>query len=98
MDKNLQAISRIFSINSHEPFATRVKEHGNSQSAIHEHFLSCQNCKLNFSHSCFDVIDSGKNNFETTVKEALHIKLKETNVQQATIFTWFFFCIEFVLG
>ena len=37
-----------------------------------------------FTHSCFDVIDSGKNNFETTVKEALHIK--ETNAQQTTIF------------
>ena len=57
--------------------ATRVKEHGNSQSAIHEHLLSCQTCKLNCSQSCFDVIDSGKNNFETTVKEALHIKLKK---------------------
>ena len=57
--------------------ATRVKEHGNSPSAIHEHLLSCQTCKLNFSHNCFDVIDSGKNNFETTVKEALHIKLKK---------------------
>ena len=56
---------------------TRVKVHGNSQSAIHEHLLSCQNCKLNFSHSCFDVVNSGKNNFETTAKEDLHIKLKK---------------------
>ena len=57
--------------------ATRIKEHGNWNSAIHEHLLSCQNCKLNFFHSCFDVIYSGKNNFETTVNEALHIKLKK---------------------
>ena len=71
------------------------KRHGNSPSAIHEHLLSCQNCKLNFSHSCFDAIDSGKNNFETTGKEALHIKLKKP-IQQATIFAWFF-CIEFIL-
>ena len=30
-------------------------------------------CKLNFSHNGFDVIDSGKNDFETTVKEAVHM-------------------------
>ena len=40
--------------------ATRIKEHGNSQSAIYEHLLSYQNCRLDFSHSCFDVIDSSK--------------------------------------
>ena len=50
--------------------ATSIKEHGNSQSAINEHMLSCQICKLNFSYNCFDVIGTGKSNFETTVKEA----------------------------
>ena len=57
--------------------ATRIKERNNSQSAIHEHSPSSQNCKLNFSHNCFDVIDSGKINFETTGKEALYVKLKK---------------------
>ena len=46
--------------------ATRVKEH----------------CKLNFSCDIFSIIDSGKNDFEITIKEALHIKFKKPTINR----------------
>ena len=33
------------------------------------------------NHYYCDIIDSGKNNFETTVKEAFAYQVKETNAQ-----------------
>ena len=33
--------------------ATRVREHGNSPSAINQHLTSCETCKRNFPHTCF---------------------------------------------
>ena len=59
--------------------ATRVKEHGssNSNSAIYSHLLSCETCKSNFSCNNFSVIDSCKNDFEVTIKEAFHIKFSK---------------------
>ena len=59
--------------------ATRVKEHGTSpsNSAVSNHLTSCETCKLNFSCDSFSITDSGKNDFEVTIKEALHIKFKK---------------------
>ena len=54
--------------------ATRVKEHGTSASAIFDHLSSCKTCHSTFSCNRFSIIDTGRNNFETTIKEALHIK------------------------
>ena len=66
--------------------ATRLREHGTSHSAVSNHLSSCEICKLNFSCDSFSIIDSGKNDFEITVKEALHIKFKKptTNRQLFT--------------
>ena len=57
--------------------ATRVKEHGSSNSAIYSHLLTCETCKSNFSCNNFSVIDFGKNDFEVTIKEAFHIKFSK---------------------
>ena len=64
--------------------ATRVKEHGTSPSpsAVSNHLSSCETCKLNFSCDSFSIIDSGKNDFEITIKEALHIKLKKPTINR----------------
>ena len=64
--------------------ATRVKEHGfsPSPSAVSNHLSSCETCKLNFSCDSFLIIDSGKNDFEVTIKEALHIKFKKPTINR----------------
>ena len=61
---------------------TRVKEHGTSPSAVSNHLSSCETWKLNFSCDSFSIIDSGKNDFEITVKEALHIKCKKPTINR----------------
>ena len=64
--------------------ATRVKEHGTSpsNSAVSNHLISCETCKLNFSCDSFSLIDSGRNDFEVTIKEALHIKFKKPTINK----------------
>ena len=62
--------------------ATRVKEHGTSPSAVFNHLSSCETCKSNFHVIVFLIIDSGKNDFEITVKEALHIKFKKPTINR----------------
>ena len=57
--------------------ATRVREHGTSASAIHDHLSGCALCHSEFSCNSFSVIDSGNTDFEITIKEALSIKLKK---------------------
>ena len=54
--------------------ATRVKEHSNSnsRSAVYAHISSCAECQSGFS-KCFQRVDSGRNDIEVTIKEALHI-------------------------
>ena len=42
----------------------RVKEHGTSASAVFNQLTSCETCKS------IVIIDSGKNGYEITVKEA----------------------------
>ena len=62
--------------------ATSVKEHGTSPSAVSNHLSSCEICKLNFSCDSFSIIDSGKNDFEITIKEALNIKFKKPTINR----------------
>ena len=57
--------------------ATRVKEHGTSASAIHDHLRTCDPCRSKFSIDNFQILDRGKSDFEISVKEALHIKSKK---------------------
>ena len=52
----------------------RVREHGNSRSAIFDHLQLCSRCKDNFSCNRFKILDRGRDDFETTIKEALYIK------------------------
>ena len=61
-----------------------VKEHGTSPSpsAVSNHLSSCETCKLNFSCDSFSITDSGKNDFEITIKEALHIKFKKPTINR----------------
>ena len=57
--------------------AVRVKEHGTSSSAIKDHLSSCDLCNSGYSMDNFSIIDTGRNDNETTIKEALHIKYKK---------------------
>ena len=52
----------------------RVREHGNSHCAIFDHLQLCSRCKDNFSCDRFKILDHGRDDFETTIKEALYIK------------------------
>ena len=61
---------------------TRVKEHDTTPTAINKHLLMCESCKTNFSCDNFSIIDFGKNDFEITIKEALHIKYKKPNINK----------------
>ena len=56
--------------------AIRMKEHLTiSNSAIKQHIEKCPSCQSAESQfDNFSVIDSGRNDFETTIKEALNIK------------------------
>ena len=56
---------------------TRVKEHSNLKSAIHEHLIACDQCREAISCNLFTVLDTGRNDFEISIKEALHIKCKQ---------------------
>ena len=53
-----------------------------SPSAVFNHLSSCETCKSNFSCDSFSIIDSGKNDFEITVKEALHIKFEKPTINR----------------
>ena len=60
---------------------TRVREHGTSgQSAIKEHLDTCRSCKTNYSIDHFKVIDTARNDFECSIKEAIHIKLNRPHL------------------
>ncbi len=54
--------------------ATRVGEHGRSSSAIFDHLNACTLCKEKFSCNSFKIVDKGRDDFDTTIKEALLIK------------------------
>ena len=64
--------------------ATRVKEHNSSTSpsAIRNHLDTCLTCKNKFSCNSFKIIDTGRNDMEITIKEALHIKYSQPNLNK----------------
>ena len=62
--------------------ATRVKEHGHSSSAIHDHLEICETCKSKYSVNCFKVLERGNNDLEITIKEALHIKYNRPSLNK----------------
>ena len=62
--------------------AIRVKEHKQGQSAIHDHLEGCTKCKQDYSCRAFSIVDSGRDEFETTIKEALHIKDKKPKLNR----------------
>ena len=62
--------------------ATRVREHTTSPSTIKEHLSSCTTCKDNYSCNSFKVTDSANSDFEVSIKEALHIKYKNRNLNK----------------
>ena len=62
--------------------ATRVKEHTQSKSAIHDHISVCKQCKESISCDSFKILDSGRNDFEISVKEALHIRYKKPSLNK----------------
>ena len=74
--------------------ATRVKEHAISPSAVSNHLSSCETCKSNFSCNNFSIIDSGKNDYEITVMEALHIKFKKPTINRQLFTQGSFFVLN----
>jgi hypothetical protein len=63
--------------------ATRVKEHKTTPSAIKEHLTTCMICSSQYSCSNnFSIIATGKNDFETTIKESLHIRYQQPSLNK----------------
>ena len=56
--------------------ATRVREHSQFSSAIREHLTNCAMCKSNYSVNSFRVVIVGNSDLAISIKEAMHIKLK----------------------
>ena len=85
--KCLRDANNIYIGKTFRHLATRVKEHGTSpsNSAISNHLTSCETCKLNFLCDSFSIMDSGKNDFEVTIKEAPHIKFKKPTINRQLI-------------
>ena len=54
--------------------ATRLGEHKHANSTVYDHLNDCQVSKDRFSVDLFKILDSGRNDVETTIKEALYIK------------------------
>ena len=71
----LRDVDKVYIGKTRRHLATRVKEHGHSSSssAIRDHLFSCPTCQSEYSSSSFRVIDTARNDFEVTIKEALHI-------------------------
>ena len=63
-----------------------MKEHDTSPSAVFSHLSSCETCKSNVSSNSLSIINSGKNEYEITVKEALHISGFRFIQPRSTIF------------
>ena len=54
--------------------ATREGEHKQANSTVYDHLNDCQVCKDRFSVELLKILDVGRNDVETTIKEALYIK------------------------
>ena len=52
---------------------TRIGEHRSNPSAIRTHLNNCQSCTENLDDN-FKIIDYARDNFELSIKEALHIR------------------------
>ena len=61
---------------------TRVKEHTHLTSAIYDHIAVCEPCNKGISCYSFSIVDSGKNDLEISIKEALHIKYKKPSLNK----------------
>lgn len=63
--------------------ATRVKEHRTTLSAVKDHLDVCPTCLSNYScTNNFSILDTGKNDLETTIKESLHIKYNQPKLNK----------------
>ena len=62
--------------------ATRVKEHAKKDSAIKTHLGQCDGCNENYGLNLFRIIDSGVSDFDCKVKEAIHIKAYQPNLNR----------------
>ncbi len=62
--------------------ATRVKEHAKKDSAIKTHLGQCNGCNANYGINLFRIIDSGVSDFDCKVKEAIHIKAYQPNLNR----------------
>ena len=60
----------------------RVREHTTLPSAIIEHLSICTACKSTHVLNSFKVIDSATSDFEISIKEGLHIKHKNPNLNK----------------
>ena len=78
----LREANKVYIGKTMRHLVTRVKEHEHSTSAIHDHLLSCLDCKNNYSCNSFSILDSGRNDFEICIKEALHIKRSRPNLNK----------------
>ena len=64
----------------------RVREHVYLHSAIFNHLQLCfSRCRDNFSCNRFKILDHGRDDFETTIEEALYIKYPQSQSQQTVI-------------
>ena len=79
----LRDVDKFYIGKTKRHLATRVKEHSNSnsQSAVYAHVSSCEECQSDYSR-CFQRIDSGRNDIEVTIKEALHIKFSKPKLNR----------------
>ena len=58
--------------------AIRAREHFSRPSAIHSHLInSNHNCKQSFEINKFRILNTGRNDFELYIKEALYIKYRK---------------------
>lgn len=74
----------------------RAREHHTSQnSAVKQHIDSCylcKNCQSNLD--CFSIIDSGKSDFDCTIKEAIHIKMTRPQLNKQLLASGSLFTLQ----
>ena len=62
--------------------AIRAKEHFTRPSAIRTHLLNSNHCKESFGIGKFSILNTGRDNFEVKIKEALYIKYRHPNLNK----------------
>ena len=63
-----------FTLVNKKTFGNEGREHKHANSAVYDHLNGSQVCKDRFSVDLFKILESGRNDVETTIKEALYIK------------------------